>query len=83
MADNDNLGLAITRISTRHHAGKVYNLSVHGDETYVAEGAVVHNCRCRVVTRGPGELPNVVEASSVASPVGQGFTSGTGNLLQG
>lgn len=28
---------------------KLYNLSVEEDESYIAEGIVVHNCRCQVI----------------------------------
>lgn len=28
--------------------GTVYNLAVEKDETYIAEGTVVHNCRSRL-----------------------------------
>lgn len=34
---------SITRIK---HEGAVYNFAVEEDESYVAEGIVVHNCRC-------------------------------------
>lgn len=38
--------LSITR---REDTQPVYNLEVEGDESYVANNLVVHNCRCRWV----------------------------------
>jgi hypothetical protein len=35
---------AIAGTVREHYAGPVYNLSVEGDESYVAEGVGVHNC---------------------------------------
>lgn len=35
--------------------GIVYNFEVAEDESYVAEGIVVHNCRCTVVSAGTAE----------------------------
>lgn len=34
----------ITGISRRHYSGKVYNLNVDGEHTYIANGVAVHNC---------------------------------------
>ena len=35
---------AIREVTTEHYEGLVYNLSVQYDESYVADGRVVHNC---------------------------------------
>lgn len=35
----------LTSIVEYHYEGMVYNLSVEDDETYVADGILVHNCR--------------------------------------
>lgn len=35
----------VSSIEEYHYTGHVYNLAVDEDETYVAEGIVVHNCR--------------------------------------
>jgi len=32
-----------------HYEGKVYNLSINSDETYMADGFVVHNCRSTII----------------------------------
>ncbi len=37
--------VTVTEIVEYHYKGYVYNLAVKDDETYVAEGVVVHNCR--------------------------------------
>jgi len=40
----------ITNIKTIWHDGYVYNLGVGNDNSYVAEGFIVHNCGCPVVS---------------------------------
>jgi len=35
--------------------GKVFNLAVEEDETYLAEGVIVHNCRSIIVPIVAGE----------------------------
>ncbi len=42
------------RKSTRWHEGHVYNLSVWGDESYVVDCKVVHNCACELIWMAPG-----------------------------
>ena len=44
-ASNKWLTLSCTSIVEYHYKGWVYNLSVEDDETYVANGILVHNCR--------------------------------------
>jgi hypothetical protein len=39
----------IKSIKRRAYIGKVYNLAVENDETYIAEGIVVHNCRSTLI----------------------------------
>lgn len=34
----------VVKIAARRYRGKVYNLRVAGNEMYVVEGIVVHNC---------------------------------------
>lgn len=34
----------VTKVTRRHYIGKVYNLSVENDETYVVQNLAVHNC---------------------------------------
>lgn len=53
------VGATVTGV-TRQKLGKprkLYNFAVDGDESYVAKGVVVHNCRCTVipVIEGQGE----------------------------
>jgi hypothetical protein len=38
----------VGEIGTRHYAGRVYNMSVDGDNSYTVNGACVHNCLCRL-----------------------------------
>lgn len=40
----------IDSVSCSNYAGLVYNFEVEQDESYVAGGIVVHNCRCTVVS---------------------------------
>jgi hypothetical protein len=40
--------ITVCSFSRRHFNGAVYNISVDDDESYVANGIVAHNCRCRV-----------------------------------
>lgn len=44
MQTNSHLAYRIKSVSREPFAGTVYNLSVEGDESYVVEDAVVHNC---------------------------------------
>jgi hypothetical protein len=41
--------LYITSIKRKSEQKKVYNFSVEEDESYVLNGIVSHNCRCRLV----------------------------------
>ena len=41
----------IKRVDYHDYDGYVYNLSVDGDETYIADGFVVHNCRSTIVPK--------------------------------
>ena len=38
----------LTSIVEYHYEGMVYNLAVEDDETYVADGILVHNCRSTI-----------------------------------
>lgn len=40
----NNYYFAVRDIEVSHYAGKVYNLSVEKDNSYIAEGVAVHNC---------------------------------------
>lgn len=44
----------IEHLSRERFTGEVFNLSVAVDESYVAEGLVAHNCRCRAGLFRPG-----------------------------
>lgn len=41
----------------------MYNLSVEEDESYVAKGVVVHNCRCMALPVNPEDIPSEVMKS--------------------
>jgi hypothetical protein len=45
----------ITSINKIPYAGPVYNFQVDEDESYLANGIIVHNCRC-IVTAVMSEL---------------------------
>ena len=39
----------IISIKKKQFNGKMYNIAVEGNETYVANGIAVHNCRSTIV----------------------------------
>jgi len=39
----------VKKVQKSHYSGKVYNFGVENDETYVANGFLVHNCRTRAL----------------------------------
>ncbi len=82
MSDTYNPGLGIKRIRRVKHVGKVYNLAIHEDSSYVAEGVVVHNCRCRVRAVSEEEFGGQVQrGSSIVGLPDPGFNSGLSGLL--
>lgn len=64
----------ITIEDTREIPGKrtVYNLSVENDPTYIAEGVIVHNCRCLdgQIIETHLASQQVLNAASVTTPEG-------------
>ncbi len=50
--------LEIKSIKKVPFKGSVYNLAVENDETYIAEGTVVHNCRSLLIAILVGESDN-------------------------
>lgn len=42
-------GVSVTAVEREPYDGFVYNLSVEGDETFTANGFVVHNCGCELI----------------------------------
>lgn len=63
---------AVESIEIRPLCGTVYNLAVEEDESYVADGYVVHNCRTTYVVnafrRSRGGDPKVEEATATGNP---------------
>src|SRR5262249_60509000 len=47
--DENHLWRKVRAIEYESFAGHVYNLSVSGDESYVAEGIGVHNCTANAI----------------------------------
>jgi len=41
--------VGIASITSKDYSGYVYNLSIEGDEMYIANDILVHNCSCRFV----------------------------------
>ena len=76
MTDMYNPGLGIRQIRRVRHVGKVYNLAIHEDASYIAEGVVVHNCRCRVIARREN-VGGITTGSTISGLPDAGFTSGT------
>ena len=73
----------IKRISRVKRRGCVYNLSVREDESYVAEGMAVHNCRCRVVSLSEQQAQGLTISVGAAIDYlpDPGFASGSPSLL--
>lgn len=61
---------AVREVSTEYYKGTVYNLSVQYDESYVADGRVVHNCSFEAGLVGSyyGEAMRKLEADGRATP---------------
>lgn len=54
----DGALVPVTGLKSVPYAGPVYNLQVAGDESYVAQGIAVHNCRCTMLSvRHPSGVP--------------------------
>ncbi len=54
-------------IKYEEYAGYVYNLSVEDDESYTANGIIVHNCRCMVIPV-TSNIPFVVSRPTKVEP---------------
>lgn len=44
----------VVGVEVTHYTGPVYNFEVEGAESYVANGLIVHNCRCGTISVPPG-----------------------------
>lgn len=42
---DENIGWKLVRKNEQFGSGRVYNISVENDESYIANGAIVHNCQ--------------------------------------
>lgn len=52
--DRESYPANVTSVETVHFVGPVYNFEVEGAESYVANGLIVHNCRCGTISVPPG-----------------------------
>ena len=78
-------GYPVTSLETSHHAGPVYNLTVEGDHTYVADGFVVHNCGACLAMDGTihpldEDLSDHVCGRCAALPITQSYSDILGQL---
>lgn len=48
--------MRVAKIERVPFDGEVYNLTVLDDESYIANGLIVHNCRCTVVSLSEREV---------------------------
>lgn len=48
----NGVGVKVKSVSRRRYAGPVFNLHVSGDESYVANGRIVHNCSFTALNHG-------------------------------
>lgn len=66
--------LRVTTVDRRAYRGYVYDLAVPGDETFWAEGVLVHNCKpCRVINGkwiGNSDDPDIVAKVEAVYPNG-------------
>ena len=46
--------VSIEKVEKNKRCNKLYNISVDEDESYIADGIIVHNCRCSVNYKRPG-----------------------------
>lgn len=58
-------GAAIITIAEIDNKETLWNLAVSGDESYIADGVIVHNCRSVIV---PVMIDETIEASEYATP---------------
>ena len=58
----------ITDVSDYETVDHVYNLAVENDETYIANGIIVHNCRSTIILVGKGETAAEVQAGLTPRP---------------
>lgn len=70
--------IKILSITKKKYIGKMYNLAVEKDETYIADGIIVHNCRSRVRSMSEGQvgrrgLKVGKVTSKMNKSVGEGF----------
>jgi SPP1 gp7 family putative phage head morphogenesis protein len=57
----------IDSIACLNYAGVVHNFEVEEDESYVAGGIVVHNCRCTIVSAGYAEADEAAGEEDLAA----------------
>ena len=63
--------MKIKSIKKIPYSGIVYNLGVDEDESYIANGIIVHNCRCFTIPLTRYETEKTpVEVSSHSLPAG-------------
>ena len=48
--------VSIEKVEKNKRSNKLYNISVDEDESYIADGIIVHNCRCSVNYKRPGYI---------------------------
>jgi len=70
LEDNDYFYIPIKKIFKKEYSGKVYNISVENDESYLTDGFAVHNCLPLLETAAAG-IPNITTNYSAAADWGK------------
>lgn len=66
-----HLAVPVGDTKRKRHSGHVFNFSVHEDESYVANGVVVHNCTCGPLLLYVGERQHAAVLDAVEKVMSQ------------
>jgi len=73
--------IRIDKIEEQSYHGKVFNLSVKTDESYITSLGIVHNCRCNVIQTDLPPTEVLPEGESLPPPIFQHNSGMTGRLF--
>lgn len=70
LEDDDYFYIPIRKMFKKEYSGKVYNISVENDESYITDGFAVHNCLPLLETAAAG-IPNITTKYSAMADWGK------------
>lgn len=70
LEDDEYFYLPVKKIFSKNYSGKVYNLSVEEDESYITDGFAAHNCLPALETAAAG-VPNIITKYSAHADWGK------------